>query len=190
MANLLPSYFHLHLISDATGETLDHHGQGRRRCNTRRCGRSSTCIRWCARAKQLERVLKEVEQSPGIVLYTIVKSELIEEIERRCRELKVPCAARAAADHAGVRILSRRAADAGRGRPAHRRCRLFPPHRRAELRHGARRRPAAAGPEHGRHHHPRHLAHVQDADQHLSGPARLQDRQPAAGARHRAAAWR
>ena len=41
--------------------------------------------------KQLERVLKEVEQSPGIVLYTIVKSELIEAIERRCRELKVPC---------------------------------------------------------------------------------------------------
>ena len=40
--------------------------------------------------KQLERVLKEVEQSPGIVLYTIVKRELIEEIERRCRELKVP----------------------------------------------------------------------------------------------------
>src|SRR5262245_65964113 len=40
--------------------------------------------------KQLERVLKEVEQSPGIVLYTIVKSELIEAIERRCRELKVP----------------------------------------------------------------------------------------------------
>ena len=41
-------------------------------------------------AKQLERVLKEVEQAPGIVLYTIVKKELIEEIERRCRELKVP----------------------------------------------------------------------------------------------------
>jgi regulator of PEP synthase PpsR (kinase-PPPase family) len=40
--------------------------------------------------KQLDRVLKEVEQSPGIVLYTIVKSELIEAIERRCRELKVP----------------------------------------------------------------------------------------------------
>ena len=41
--------------------------------------------------KQLERVLKEVEQAPGIVLYTVVKKELIEEIERRCRELKVPC---------------------------------------------------------------------------------------------------
>ena len=41
--------------------------------------------------KQLARVLKEVEQAPGIVLYTVVKKELIEEIERCCRELKVPC---------------------------------------------------------------------------------------------------
>src|SRR5262249_61967917 len=41
-------------------------------------------------ARQLERVLKEVEQSPGIVLYTIVNKELIEQIERRCRELNVP----------------------------------------------------------------------------------------------------
>jgi regulator of PEP synthase PpsR (kinase-PPPase family) len=40
--------------------------------------------------KQLERVLKEVEQAPGIVLYTVVKRELIAQIEKRCRELKVP----------------------------------------------------------------------------------------------------
>jgi regulator of PEP synthase PpsR (kinase-PPPase family) len=41
--------------------------------------------------RQLERVLQEVEQSPGVVLYTVVKTELVEEIERRCRDLKVPC---------------------------------------------------------------------------------------------------
>ena len=51
----------------------------------------------------------------------------------------------------------------------------------------ARRRPPAGRPQRGRHHHPRHLAHVEDADLHLSGPARLQDRQRAAGARHRSA---
>ena len=33
---------------------------------------------------------EEVEQSPGIVLYTIVQGELIDAIERRCRERKVP----------------------------------------------------------------------------------------------------
>ena len=36
-------------------------------------------------------MLQEIEQAPGIVLYTVVKKELIEQLERRCRELKVPC---------------------------------------------------------------------------------------------------
>jgi regulator of PEP synthase PpsR (kinase-PPPase family) len=40
--------------------------------------------------RQLARVLREVHQAPGVVLYTVVKKELIEEIERTCRELKVP----------------------------------------------------------------------------------------------------
>jgi hypothetical protein len=41
--------------------------------------------------RQLERVLQEIESTPGIVLYTIVNRELTAELERRCRELKVPC---------------------------------------------------------------------------------------------------
>jgi regulator of PEP synthase PpsR (kinase-PPPase family) len=41
--------------------------------------------------RQLERVLDEVAQAPGIVLYTLVKKSMIREIERRCRELNVPC---------------------------------------------------------------------------------------------------
>src|SRR5207244_2043953 len=40
--------------------------------------------------KQLERVLSEVEQSPGVVLYTVVKKELTDFTEKRCEELKVP----------------------------------------------------------------------------------------------------
>ena len=89
MANLLPSYFHLHLISDATGETLTTMAKAAavQYAQVRPIEHVHPLVRT---AKQLERVLKEVEQSPGIVLYTIVKRELIEEIERRCRELKVP----------------------------------------------------------------------------------------------------
>jgi regulator of PEP synthase PpsR (kinase-PPPase family) len=41
--------------------------------------------------RQLERVLDEVARAPGIVLYTLVKKPLIREVERRCRELNVPC---------------------------------------------------------------------------------------------------
>jgi [pyruvate, water dikinase]-phosphate phosphotransferase / [pyruvate, water dikinase] kinase len=89
MANLLPSYFHLHLISDATGETLTTMAKAAavQYSQVRPIEHVHPLVR---SAKQLERALKEVEQSPGIVLYTIVKRELIEEIERRCRELKVP----------------------------------------------------------------------------------------------------
>jgi [pyruvate, water dikinase]-phosphate phosphotransferase / [pyruvate, water dikinase] kinase len=89
MANLLPSYFHLHLISDATGETLTTMAKAAavQYSQVRPIEHVHPLVRT---PRQLERVLKEVEQSPGIVLYTIVKSELIEAIERRCRELKVP----------------------------------------------------------------------------------------------------
>ena len=89
MANLLPSYFHLHLISDATGETLTTMAKAAavQYSQVRPIEHVHPLVRT---QKQLDRVLKEVEQSPGIVLYTIVKGELIEAIERRCRELKVP----------------------------------------------------------------------------------------------------
>ena len=89
MSNRLPSYFHLHLISDATGETLTTMAKAAavQYSQVRPIEHVHPLVRT---EKQLERVLKEVEQAPGIVLYTIVKKELIEEIERRCRELKVP----------------------------------------------------------------------------------------------------
>ena len=90
MASPLPSYFHLHLISDATGETLTTMAKAAavQYPQVRPIEHVHPLVRT---EKQLERVLKEVEQAPGVVLYTVVKTELIAEIERRCRELKVPC---------------------------------------------------------------------------------------------------
>jgi regulator of PEP synthase PpsR (kinase-PPPase family) len=89
MPHRLPSHFHLHLISDATGETLTTMAKAAtvQYAQVRPIEHVHPLVRT---ERQLERVLKEVEQSPGIVLYTIVKRELIEQIERRCRELKVP----------------------------------------------------------------------------------------------------
>jgi len=89
MPHRLPSYFHLHLISDATGETLTTMAKAAavQYSQVRPIEHVHPLVRT---PRQLERVLKEVEQSPGIVLYTIVKRELIDEIERRCRELNVP----------------------------------------------------------------------------------------------------
>jgi [pyruvate, water dikinase]-phosphate phosphotransferase / [pyruvate, water dikinase] kinase len=89
MPHRFPSHFHLHLISDATGETLTTMAKAAavQYAQVRPIEHVHPLVRTL---RQLERVLDEVEQSPGIVLYTIVKRELIERIERRCRELKVP----------------------------------------------------------------------------------------------------
>ena len=73
------------MISDATGETLITDRQGGRACNTRKCGAIEHLHPLVRSRQQLERVLKEVEAAPGIVLYTLVNRELAEELESRCR---------------------------------------------------------------------------------------------------------
>jgi regulator of PEP synthase PpsR (kinase-PPPase family) len=90
MTNTLPAYFHLHLISDSTGETLTTIAKAAsvQYANVRPIEHVHPLIRT---RRQLARVLTEIEQTPGIVLYTIVNPELSGEIERHCRQLKVPC---------------------------------------------------------------------------------------------------
>jgi [pyruvate, water dikinase]-phosphate phosphotransferase / [pyruvate, water dikinase] kinase len=89
MGNILPSYFHLHLISDSTGETLTTIAKAAavQYAQVRPIEHVHPLIR---NKKQLTRVLTEIEQAPGIVLYTVVNQELVAEIESRCRALKVP----------------------------------------------------------------------------------------------------
>src|SRR4029079_14726627 len=41
--------------------------------------------------KQLDRVLTEIEATPGIVLYTLLEEGLVERLEKACRDLGVPC---------------------------------------------------------------------------------------------------
>jgi [pyruvate, water dikinase]-phosphate phosphotransferase / [pyruvate, water dikinase] kinase len=90
MPNTLPAYFHLHLISDSTGETLTTIAKAAavQYANVRPIDHVHPLIRT---KRQLARVLTEIEQAPGIVLYTIVNPELSAEIERHCRQIKVPC---------------------------------------------------------------------------------------------------
>jgi [pyruvate, water dikinase]-phosphate phosphotransferase / [pyruvate, water dikinase] kinase len=90
MPNTLPAYFHLHLISDSTGETLTTIAKAAavQYANVRPIDHVHPLIRT---KRQLARVLTEIEQAPGIVLYTVVNSELSAEIERHCQQIKVPC---------------------------------------------------------------------------------------------------
>jgi regulator of PEP synthase PpsR (kinase-PPPase family) len=92
MANSLPSYFHLHLLSDSTGETLTTIAKAAavQYAEVRPIEHVHPLVRT---PRQLKRVLQEIEQAPGIVLYTIVNKTLTAELEQRCRELKVPCLA-------------------------------------------------------------------------------------------------
>lgn len=90
MANVSPSYFHLHLISDATGETLTTIAKAAavQYAKMRPIEHVHPLVRT---QKQLDRVLQEVASAPGIVLYTLVQRDLTSVLETRCRELKVPC---------------------------------------------------------------------------------------------------
>jgi [pyruvate, water dikinase]-phosphate phosphotransferase / [pyruvate, water dikinase] kinase len=90
MLNSLPSYFHMHLISDSTGDTLTTIAKAA--CVQYQKVRPIEHVHPMVRnARQLERVLAEIEQAPGIVLYTLVNRDLAAMIETRCRELSVPC---------------------------------------------------------------------------------------------------
>ncbi len=90
MTNALPSYFHLHLISDSTGETLTTIAKAAaaQYSKMRAIEHVYPLVR---SSKQLDRALQEIQATPGLVLYTIVSKELRAEMERRCREMKVPC---------------------------------------------------------------------------------------------------
>jgi regulator of PEP synthase PpsR (kinase-PPPase family) len=85
-----PSYFHLHLISDATGETLITVA----RAAAAQYAKVSPVehVHPLVRTqKQLDRVLAEIEEAPGIVLYTLLEEGLVERLEGKCRELGLPC---------------------------------------------------------------------------------------------------
>ncbi len=84
------SFFHLHLISDSTGETLITvaRAAAAQYIGVHPVEHVYPAVR---NSKQLDRVLAEIEAEPGIVLYTLLDEALVERLETRCSELGVPC---------------------------------------------------------------------------------------------------
>jgi regulator of PEP synthase PpsR (kinase-PPPase family) len=84
-----PHYFHLHLVSDATGETLITvaRAAAAQYTSVSPVEHMHPLVR---STKQLDRVLTEIENSPGIVLYTLLDKELVERLEKTCRDIGVP----------------------------------------------------------------------------------------------------
>lgn len=85
-----PSYFHLHLISDSTGETLITvaRAAAAQYAKIMPVEHVHPLVRT---QKQIDRVLAEIEETPGIVLYTLLQENLAAKIEEKCRQLGLPC---------------------------------------------------------------------------------------------------
>ena len=82
--------FHLHLVSDATGETINS--------VARACVIQFDQVRpiehfWnlVRTERQLELVLDAIRTNPGLVMFTLVDEGLRRKLQDFCREMQVPC---------------------------------------------------------------------------------------------------
>jgi hypothetical protein len=88
----IATYFHVHLVSDSTGETLNAMGKAvaARFEDVLPIEHMYALVR---SQRQLDRVLKEIEAAPGLVLHTIVDKDLRAALEEGCRAVEQPCVA-------------------------------------------------------------------------------------------------
>jgi [pyruvate, water dikinase]-phosphate phosphotransferase / [pyruvate, water dikinase] kinase len=83
------SRFHLHLVSDATGDTV--HSVARACLVQFEDTEAIEHIWSMVRTKhQLDRVLAGIEANPGVVLFTLVNENLRQPLQEGCRRLQVP----------------------------------------------------------------------------------------------------
>ena len=84
------SFFHLHLVSDSTGETLLAVS---RAASAQYQGISAIehIYPLVRNSNQLDRVLQEIDQTPGVVLYTLVDRSIADRLEIACRDSGCPC---------------------------------------------------------------------------------------------------
>jgi regulator of PEP synthase PpsR (kinase-PPPase family) len=90
MPHKATSFFHLHLVSDSTGETLITvaRAASAQYATVAPIEHVYPAVRT---NKQLDRVLSEIEEAPGVVLYTLLEQDLILRLENTCRDLGLPC---------------------------------------------------------------------------------------------------
>ena len=86
------TYFHIHLVSDSTGETLNAMARAV-------CARFTDILpiehiyALVRSPRQLERALEEISVAPGLVMHTIIDPTLRTALEEGCRRLEMPCIA-------------------------------------------------------------------------------------------------
>jgi hypothetical protein len=86
----LATYFHVHLVSDSTGETLNALARAA-------CARFTNVLpiehiyALVRSPRQLDRALEEIANAPGVVLHTIIDPALRGALESGCQKLEMPC---------------------------------------------------------------------------------------------------
>lgn len=90
--NTLETCFHVHLVSDSTGETLMEvmRASVAQFENANPLEHLYSLVR---STRQLDRVMAEIEAYPGVVMYTIVNPELRQTLETRCAKKNIPAIA-------------------------------------------------------------------------------------------------
>jgi regulator of PEP synthase PpsR (kinase-PPPase family) len=88
-ASRLATYFHVHLVSDSTGETLNAMAKA---VTARFDGviPIEHIYALVRSSKQMERVLEEIAVAPGVVLHTLVDRDLRAQLEKGCRQMDMP----------------------------------------------------------------------------------------------------
>ena len=89
MVTTTGNYFHLHLVSDSTGETLITVARAvaAQYANVTPVEHVYPLVR---SQKQLDRVLDEIEEAPGIVLFTLLEKDLVGRLEAKCQQINIP----------------------------------------------------------------------------------------------------
>lgn len=82
--------FHIHLVSDATGETLNAIAKAAT-AQFEGVDVRDHFYALVRSQRQLERVMEHIREEPGLVLFTVVNPELRRELEAQCRKLGIPC---------------------------------------------------------------------------------------------------
>lgn len=84
------TFVHVHLVSDSTGETLMTASRAAvaRYADVEAIEHVYPLVR---SDRQLDRVLSEIEDAPGIVMFTLVDPDIVTRLQQTCSDLGLPC---------------------------------------------------------------------------------------------------
>ncbi len=82
--------FHLHLVSDSTGETVEHIAKA---TLAQFDGIEATEHQWpmMRSVTQIEQVIVNILENPGVVMYTLVNEDMRHALQVACRRHRLPC---------------------------------------------------------------------------------------------------